>query len=165
MQTYSTQFTLTRDYLAECFDQSLPHGKNAKPNYFVPVFFFTVGSGLLNFTDQPVIAGWLLIALGMLEVLHIRYRRAWWLARQMWGASANSEVTLTIDDEGIRTQSSFVQTSLLWIDIERVIETNLGHLLVNKAGAQQYLSKSLLPAGLMDERVALHGEISSRRSW
>ena len=156
MQTYSTQFTLTREYLAECFDQSLPHGKNAKPNYFVPVFFFAVGSGLLNFTDQPEIAGWMLIALGVLEVLHIRYRRAWWLARQMWGASANSEVTLTIDDEGIRTQSSFVQTSLLWIDIERVIETNLGHLLVDKAGAQQYLSKSLMPTGLIDEMVALH---------
>jgi hypothetical protein len=156
MQTYSTQFTLTREYLAECFDQSLPHGKNAKPNYFVPVFFFAVGSGLLNFTDQPEIAGWMLIALGVLEVLHIRYRRAWWLARQMWGSSANSEVTLTIDDEGIRTQSSFVQTSLLWIDIERVIETNLGHLLVDKAGAQQYLSKSLMPTGLIDEMVALH---------
>jgi hypothetical protein len=107
----------------------------------------------------------MLIALGVLEVLHIRYRRAWWLARQMWGASANSEVTLTIDDEGIRTQSSFVQTSLLWIDIEGVIETNLGHLLVDKAGAQQYLSKSLMPAGLMDDMVALHGEISLQRSW
>ncbi|MDG2070692.1 MAG: YcxB family protein [Pseudomonadales bacterium] len=110
----------------------------------------------MNFTDQPEIAGWMLIALGVLEVLHIRYRRAWWLARQMWGASANSEVTLTINDEGIRTQSSFVQTSLLWIDIVRVIETNLGHLLVDKAGGQQYLSKSLLPADLMDEMVALH---------
>jgi len=76
MQTYSTQFTLTREYLAECFDQSLPHGKNAKSNHFVPVFFFAVGSGLLNFTDQPEIAGWMLIALGVLDVLHSRYRRA-----------------------------------------------------------------------------------------
>ena len=156
MQTFSTQFTLTRDYLAECFDQSLPHGKNAKPNYLFPAFLFAAGSGLLYLTDQPQIVGWILVALAVLELLHIRYRRAWWLARQMWGASANNEVTLTIDDEGIRTQSPFSQTALLWFDIERVIETDLGHILVDKTGAQQYLSKSLLPAGLVDELVALH---------
>ena len=118
----------------------------------------------LGLTDQPQMAGWVLITLAALELVDIRYP-VLWLARQMWGASANSEVTLTINDEGIRTQSSFVQTSLLWIDIERVIETNLGHLLVDKAGGQQYLSKSLLPAGLIDDMVALHSEISLRRSW
>lgn len=156
MQTFETQFTLTRDYLAECFDQSLPHGKNAKPNFLFPACLFAAGSGLLYLTDQPQFVGWTLIALAVLELLHIRYRRAWWLARQMWGASANSEVTLTIDDQGIQTQSPFAQTALLWPDIERVIETDLGHILVDKTGAQQYLSKSLMPAGLIDELVTLH---------
>ena len=156
MQTFSTQFTLTREYLAECFDQSLPHGKNARPNYLFPAFLFAAGSGLLYLTNQPQMLGWMLIALAMLELFHIRYRRAWWLARQMWGSSANSEVTLTIDDEGIQTQSPFSQTRLLWLDVEQVIETDLGHILVDKSGAQQYLSKSLFPAGLMDEWVALH---------
>lgn len=155
MQTFSTQFTLSRDYLAECFDQSLPHGKNARPNFLFPAFMMMTGSGLLYLTDQPQIVGWILIALAMLELFHIRYRRAWWLARQMWGASANSEVTLTIDDEGIQTQSPFSQTALLWLNIERVIETDLGCILVDKSGAQQYLSKSLLPAGLIEELVAL----------
>lgn len=156
MQSYNTQFTLTRDYLAECFDQSLPHGKNAKSNFVFPVFLLAAGSGLLNFTDQPQIAGWILIALAVLELVHIRYRRAWWLARQMWAASANSEVTLTIDNEGIRTHSPFASTALAWRDIERVIETDLGYILVDGTGAQQYLSKSLLPAGLMEELTALH---------
>ena len=156
MQTFSTQFTLNRDYLAECFDQSLPHGKNASPNYLFPAFLLAAGSGLLYFTDQPLFLGWIPISLGVLELVHIRYRRAWWLARQMWGASANSEVTLTIDDEGIQTQSPFAHTTLLWPDIEQMIETDLGYILVDKTGAQQYLSKSLLPAGLIAERIALH---------
>lgn len=142
--------------MAECFDQSLPHGKSAKPNYIFPIFLLAVGSVVLRLTDQPEIAGWILIALAVLELVHIRYRRAWWLARQMWGASANSEVTLTIDDEGVRTKSPFSQTALLWSDIERVIETDLGYILVDRAGAQQYLSKSLLPAAVVNELVAMH---------
>jgi len=156
MQTFSTQFTLNRDYLAECFDQSLAHSKSAKPNFLFPAFMILTGSGLLVLTDQPQIAGWMCIALAVLELIHIRYRRAWWLARQMWSASANSEVTLTIDDAGIKTKSPFSHTTLLWLDIERVIETDLGHILVDKTGAQQYVSKSLLPAGLTEELVALY---------
>ena len=112
MQRFETRFTLTREYLAECFDESLPHGPGAKPNYFFPMIMLTLGVGVLNLTNQPQIAVWVLIALGVLELIHIRYRRAWWLARQMWGRSANSEVTLTIDDRGIGTSSPFSETFL-----------------------------------------------------
>ncbi len=56
----------------------------------------------LRLTDQPQMAGWVLITLAALELVDIRYP-VLWLARQMWGASANSEVTLTIGDEGIHT--------------------------------------------------------------
>ena len=153
MQTFSAQFILSRDYLAECFDQTLPHGKNAKPNYLYPTILLSAGSVLLYLTDQPQSIGWLLVAWATLEFVHIRYRRAWWLARQMWGASANSEVTLTIDDKGIQTQSAVSQTVLLWSKFERMIETDLGYILIDNAGDQQYLSKSLLPIGLIDQFV------------
>ncbi|QKX15539.1 YcxB family protein [Microbulbifer sp. YPW1] len=154
MQPFKTQFTLSREYLAECFDQSLPHGKGAKPNYLLPALLLATGSGALMFTEQPKVLGYLLVALGILELLHIRFRRAWWLARQMLGRSANTEVTLTIDDDGITTKSTHTQTTLAWSDIERVIETDLGLILVTKSGGQQYLSKSLFPAELVSEIVA-----------
>jgi len=98
----------------------------------------------------------MLIVLAALELIHLRYRRAWWLARQLLGASANSEVTLTIDSEGIRTHSPFAQTTLAWTDIERAIETDLGFILVDGSGTQQYLSKSLLPADVIEQLNALH---------
>ena len=154
MPPFNTQFTLSRSYLAECFDQSLPYGKNARPNYLFPALLFAAGAGLLFFTEQPKVAGFMLIALTVLELVHIRFRRAWWLKRQMWGRSANSEVKLTIDEGGIQTQSSYAQTALLWADIARVIETDLGLILVAKSGARQYLSKSLFPAQLISEIVA-----------
>ncbi|WP_066965700.1 YcxB family protein [Microbulbifer sp. Q7] len=154
MQPFKTQFTLSREYLAECFDQSRPHGKGAKPNYLLPVLLLAAGSGSLIFTEQPKVLGYLLVALGILELLHIRFRRAWWLARQMLSRSANTEVTLTINEEGITTTSSYSQTTLLWADIERVIETDLGLILVTQSGGQQYLSKSLFTPELVSEIVA-----------
>lgn len=154
MQTFNTQFTLSRDYLTECFDQSLPYGKNAKPNYLFPALLLVVGTGLLFFTEQPKFLGSMLIALAVLELLHIRFRRAWWLTRQMWGRNANSEVKLTIDEDGIKTQNFDTQTTLMWTDIERVIETDLGLILVTKPGGQQYLSKLLFSTELKSEIVA-----------
>ncbi|WP_160152915.1 YcxB family protein [Microbulbifer sp. ALW1] len=154
MQPFKTQFTLSRDYLAECFDQSQPHGKGAKPNYLFPVLLLAAGSATLMFTEQPKVPGYLLVALGILELLHIRFRRAWWLARQMMSKSANSEVTLTVDEGGITTESDYTKATLSWSDIERVIETELGLILVSKTGGQQYLSKSLFTDELVREIVA-----------
>lgn len=154
LQPFSTQFTLSRDYLAESFDQSLPYGKSAKPNFIFPVFLLATGAGLLFFTEQPKIAGIMLIALALLELLHIRFRRAWWLTRQTWGSSNDGEVTLTLDEGGIQTQSAHTQTALLWADIEGVIETDLGLILVAKSGGQQYLSKSLLSIEWINEIAA-----------
>ena len=154
MRPFNTQFTLSRDYLAECFDQSLPYGKNAKPNYLFPALLLAAGAGLLFFTEQPKVAGFMLIALAVLELVHIRFRRTWWLTRQMLGRSADSEVKLSIDEDGIQTQSPYAQTALLWADIERVIETDLGLILADKSGGQQYLSNSLFSAELISEIVA-----------
>ena len=154
MLPFTTQFSLSRDYLAECFDQSLPHGKNARPNYLFPALLFVAGVGLLLFTEQPGILSWMLIALAVLELIHIRFRRSWWLTRQMWGKSADTAVKLTIDIEGIHTQNHDTHTSVLWADIERVIETELGLILVAKSGGQQYLSKSLFSAELVSKIIA-----------
>jgi hypothetical protein len=156
MQDFTTQFTLSRDYLGECFDQSLPYGKNAKPNYVFPIALFVVGASLLVFSSQPKLISTMLVALATLELFHIRYRRGWWLARQMLGKSADSKVTLTITDSEIQTHSPYAQTTLLWVDIERVIETDLGLILVAKSGGQQYLSKSLFPTELTNDIIAIH---------
>jgi hypothetical protein len=76
----------------------------------------------------------------------------------MWGRSADSEVKLTIDIDGIQTQSPYAQTSLSWAEIERVIETDLGLILVTKSGGQQYLSKSLFSADLISRIAARNND-------
>ena len=153
MQSFSTQFTLNKDYLAESFDQSLPHSKRARPNYWLPAAMFVFGVVLLQFTNEHY-PGWMLIALAALELLHIRYRRAWWLMRQTWGKGDGVEVTLTVDEEGLRTESTLASTAFAWADIEKVIETDLGIILVTRSGGQQYLSKSLFPESVKNTIAA-----------
>lgn len=143
MQTFETKFELSRSYLAECFDQSLPYGKNAKPNFLLPTGLVIAGIVIFLFIQQGKLIGSMLIAFSALEFLSIRYRRTWWITRQLWGNTANQEVKLTIDNDGVTAKNSNSTTTLLWVDIERIIETELGLILVAKAGRQQYLSKSL----------------------
>jgi hypothetical protein len=150
MQAFQTQFTLSRDYLAECFDQSLPHGKNVNTKYLFAGVLLILGLGLLYLSEQPKIIGAIFIALGVLELIHIRFKRAWWITRQMWSKSANRVVKLSIDEKSVETQNPYTKTTLLWADVERVIETELGLILVVKTGGQQYLSKSLFS----DELIA-----------
>lgn len=154
MKPFTAQFMLSRAYLAETFDESLPHGKGANPNYWFPAGMLAAGVSLLTMTGQPGFAGAMLVALGVLELLHIRYRRAWWLARQMWGRSANSEVTLSVNEDGIETKSLFVHTTLPFSDVARVIDTELGLILVDKHGEQQYLSRSVLPNDVVQQIIA-----------
>ncbi|MFN3238202.1 MAG: YcxB family protein [Pseudomonadales bacterium] len=144
MQPYETQFHLSKDYLAESYDQSLPHGGHANPNFTFPAILFVAGAGLLIFTEQPGVAGWAFVALCILELLHIKFRRGWWLFRQTWGKNHNVEVTLTIDSERIQTRSSLAELTIPWQDVAHVIETDLGIILVTQANAQHYLSKSIL---------------------
>jgi hypothetical protein len=143
MQAFHTQFTLSREYLAECFDQSLPHGNGAKRKYLFAAVAFVAGAALLYLTDYPKGIGTMLIVLAVIELVHIRFKRAWWLTRQIWGRSGNTEIKLSIDDEAIHTQNPFTKTTLLWKDVDNIIETDLGLILVAKTGGQQYLSKSL----------------------
>lgn len=155
MQAFHTQFTLSKEYLAECFDESLPYGGDAKRKYLFAAVSFATGALLLNFTNYPKGIGTLLIVLAIIELVHIRFKRAWWLTRQIWGRSGNSEIKLSIDDEAIQTQNPYTKTVLLWKDVERIIETNLGLILVAKTGGQQYLSKSLFTEELVTEILNL----------
>ncbi len=156
MQFFTTQFILSREYLSECFDQTLLHGKKTKLRWVFPAVLITIGGSLLAFSEQPKSLSGLVLFLGIIEVLHIRYQRAWWLTRQLWGKGKGYEIKLTIDENGIKTENPKTTTAFMWKNVDRVIETELGVILVIEDGTTQYLSKSLFPAQIVDEILALN---------
>ncbi len=141
---FTSTFTLTREHLEECYDQSLPYSKSRTPRYGFAGILICGGIGLYVFVENEGFPASILVGLGLLELISFYYRRPWWLTRQMWSRSANSEVVLTIDETGVLTKNPYTESTLLWSGIAEVIDTPKGILLVTESGGQSYLSKSVL---------------------
>ncbi|KAA1152240.1 MULTISPECIES: YcxB family protein [Pseudoalteromonas] len=138
----TTTYTLDRPYFYECFDESLPYSKRAQPKYFLLMLLTALGLfGIYGLNDHYL--GSFLIMLAILECVAFYYRRPWWVTRQMLSRASGSEVTLTFDDEGIKSVNHYKNYQLVWQDINEVIDTERGLLLKNKRG-MQYISKQIL---------------------
>ncbi|MCL1145065.1 YcxB family protein [Shewanella sp. 10N.261.52.F9] len=139
--SYTTQYTLDKSHFSECYDESVVIDASIRA-YRKAILFAVVGVALM-LTNINGYASWFLIALGALEALSVRFRKPWWLMRQMMSKAANNEVTLTIDSSGISNDSFYVQGKILWQDINQFTETKQGFLL-KQSKAVSYLSKRSL---------------------
>lgn len=102
---------------------------------------------ILLFTPVNAYAGWFVVALGILEALSLYYHQPWWVLRQMLSKASGSEVTLTIDDQGVLSESFYNKGKILWQDVSLIQKTNLGYVLhfnVGKNTNKSYLSKAYL---------------------
>jgi hypothetical protein len=108
-----------------------------------------LGFCLIVFTQVNAYIGWFIIALGGLEVFSLRYRKSWWLARQLLSKAANTELTLIIDEKGLSSQSVHIQSHIAWADVTKLEKTKLGWLLYH-AGGKTYLSQRCLSEGAND---------------
>lgn len=138
---YSIKYVLDKSHFSETFDQTAVN--HHKFRYNKPIFLSVFGASLLFLIESSAYLGWFIIALGILEALSIRFEKPWWLARQMISKAANSELTLTIDDEGISSESFYVKSHILWSDISKIQATDLGWLLYH-AGGKTYVSNRCL---------------------
>lgn len=141
---FTTRFTLDRQHLLECYEQSLPHNPPNRLKLGYIAMFTAAGIILLNLDDTPGVFGALFIGLGIIEVLSWRFHRPWWLARQLLSRSANCEVELSINEEGINSKSPYFESKQQWSDFKRIIDTDKGFILLASQGGQSYLSKSIL---------------------
>lgn len=140
----NTRFTLDRQHLLECYDQSLPHNPPNRLKWGYIAAFTAFGIALLNRDNTPGVFGAVFIGLAVIEVLSWRFRRPWWLARQLLSRSANCEVELSITEEGIHSKTPYLESQQPWQEVTRIIDTDQGFILVGPKGGQRYLSKSIL---------------------
>lgn len=141
---FESEFILNRQHLEECYDQSLPFTKNRTPRLKLMTFLVIAAVLILLLGEQHNILAFFLLALALLEQISFRYRRAWWLTRQVWSRNSGNTIKLIIDDKGIETQSLYNNAQLLWSDVSKVDDTEKGLMLTLKNGGFNYLSKSNL---------------------
>ncbi|AAZ26563.1 MULTISPECIES: YcxB family protein [Colwellia] len=160
--SYTASFTLDKAHYSECYTQSstLSHDKKT---YFKANVLTVFGLIILLATPVNPYAAWFVIALGLLETISVYYHKPWWVIRQMLSKASHSEVKLTIDEQGILTESFHINNRILWADVTRVTETDLGFLIYFSLGktamgkdiaSKSYISKSCLS----DDATAFIGQ-------
>ncbi len=145
--SFSSRFTLDKAHYTECYTQSSTV-KHTTKTYLKANVLTIFGLFILLFTPIDAYAAWFVIALGIIETLSIYYHQPWWVLRQMLSRASNSEVTLTIDEQGVLTESFYTNSKILWAEVTEIKETNLGFVLFFSVGngktAKSYLSKNCL---------------------
>lgn len=136
--SYSTTFKLDKSHFSECYQESVVPDYSLRA-YSKAILLVLMGLGLSMFTEIDQYAAWFLIGLGVVEALSVKFQKPWWLTRQMLSRGANSEVTLTIDEQGIRSKSVYVDALIAWGDIQEVTATEQGILIMHKGG-RSYVS-------------------------
>ncbi len=140
---YNTSYILNKEYFIESYEQSLPFSDRRKPKYGLVVFLAALALVSIYMLQNNYL-GYFLLGLAILEVIAFTYQKAWWVARQRLSRAAGNEIHLTIDEEGISTLCNGVKKRQVWNDIEQVLETELGIIIINDKGHRHYLSKATL---------------------
>ncbi len=147
---HSSSYILNRKYFSECFDETANTATHF--NTFRKAMLFITLAAVFFLMDIGAYAAWFFLCLGGIELLSIRYKRSWWIARHMLSRASGSTVNLRIDEQGIFTDSDYHQQSILWNDITDIKSTEKGFVIIHNSGTH-YLSQS----GLDENAVALLG--------
>jgi hypothetical protein len=140
--SFTTKFTLDKPHLTECYLESNSIQQNIS-TFFKAIILTLFGLVLLMFSDVNTYAAWFVVALGIVEALSIHYHQPWWVLRQMMSRAYKSEVTLTIDEQGVLSESHYNTGRLLWSDINSFTESDQGYVLFFDK-SKNYLSKQNL---------------------
>ncbi len=144
--SFTCKFTLDKAHFNECYSQSNTVDRSVNA-YFKAGILMIFGLIILLFTPVNGYAAWFVIALGILEAIAIYYSQPWWVLRQMLSKASGSEVTLTIDELGVLSESFYHNGRILWSEVCEFQDTDLGivlHFNVGKNKSKSYLSKAYL---------------------
>ncbi|WP_158965977.1 YcxB family protein [Paraglaciecola sp. L3A3] len=139
---YSTSYILDKSHFGETFDETFVKVEPKKA-YSKSMILALLGTILLFATKLDPYISWFVIVWSGIEALSVRFHRSWWLARQMISKAANNDLTLTLDEKGVSTQSNSVKSFIAWDDIVKIEQTKQGWLLFYGKG-KSYLSNRCL---------------------
>lgn len=111
--------------------------------------FAVIGISLFFVEAEHYFFAFFIFCLAIVELLSVKYRKTWWVWRQLMSKAANGSVDLVINDSGIKTTSKHINTFLGWEEVLGVKQTEKGFLLKHKNGTN-YLSKEYLGDQLCD---------------
>ncbi|WP_068546957.1 hypothetical protein [Thalassotalea crassostreae] len=148
MNTFESKFILDKKHFTECYEQSLEYAPKRKFRYSKCLLLVCFGMFIYMMQIEKLSGhlGAFFFILAFIEALSVKYAQAWWVTRQMWSKASNSEVILTVDDEGINTKTDFSEVKILWKDIVEHKLSSKGIILLQENGANSYISEQNVSA-------------------
>ena len=140
--SFTTTYQLDKPHYTECFEESAGSSTSLSLYFKAIILAFFGFYFVINTTVEPYIA-WFIVALGAVDGLSVYYRKAWWVGRQMLSKTAGAELTLTIDDVGIKSHTNIMTNEILWPEIISLDKTEKGWLVIHNSG-KSYISSSCL---------------------
>ena len=108
--SYTTSFILDKAHFSECFEQSVT--ATILKSYRKAAIIALLGLILLFVVSSNNYVSFFVIALAAIEALGVKYKKTWWLWRQMLSKASNHKVELLVDSNGITTTSFHINSQL-----------------------------------------------------
>lgn len=140
--SFTQKFILDKQHFIECFEQT-SRGDYSFNAYFKAAVLIAFGIVVVLFTEINKYTAWFVFALGILEALSVYYQKPWWVTRQMLSRASNSEVTLTVNEDGLATSSFYASTNVLWSAIVEINATDVGWV-INDGKQRFYIANKTL---------------------
>jgi hypothetical protein len=149
--SHSIKLSLSRSYFSESYDAARRYGSRwLLVERVAGVAFTLLGIGLMAYTGGKAVLPFVLIAIGVVELLSNRIQKYFWLRRESSSKVADAEVRLVVDDEGIQTFGPFATSRMRWNGIEKVVRTPRGILVWPHTGIYIYLPESVAGKDTID---------------
>ena len=140
---FESKFTLSKRHFNECFEQSSSIQPQTKKRYLKALLLLCFGLFFYWSQIEGLSAhlGMFFFILAFVDVLSVRFAKAWWVARQMLSKASGGEVAITLTDDGLNIESDFAQQLFTWPTIQSYTETEKGIILQTHKKGNSYLSK------------------------
>lgn len=145
--SFETTFVLDKAFYQECYDQSANKLTGLKA-YIKAIFLLILGFATSAFGQLGHLSMFIIV-LSIVEAMSIYWQQTWWVWRQLISKESNSQVTLNIDEQGIKTKTTYHQLELNWSIIHKIELTEKGGIFHYDKG-RYYLSFSYLSESAID---------------
>lgn len=140
--SFTTTYLLDKSHFEECFEESVV-AERSFSLYFKSLILMVFGFYFVIATAVEPYVAWFMVVLGFVDGLSVYYRKPWWVGRQMLSKAAGTQVTLSMNEQSVKSQSPIIETEILWSDVVSMQKSRQGWLLMHKAG-KNYISSSCL---------------------
>jgi len=135
---FKKTYLLDKPYYQECYAQSVDVSFSIK-SYLKAFALLSISIALFTVNGISASIPWFIFFLALIDGASVYFQQPWWVYRQLLSKEANSEVSLTMSETGILSESIHLKHQIKWQEMTKLKQTELGFIIYHSTG-KTYLS-------------------------